>query len=312
MIQVRDLHKRFDQTRAVDGVSFDMKTGEILGFLGPNGAGKTTTMRIITCYLPPTAGSVEVDGLDVATDSIEVRRRIGYLPESAPLYGDMNVVDYLLFVAEMRQIPAADRRRAVRSAIDRCGLDTQDMLQKNVGQLSSGFRQRVGLAQAIVHDPPILVLDEPTRGLDPNQIVEIRQLIKDLGRQKTVIFSTHILSEVEAMCDRVLIINKGKKVLDRSMTEVQAGMSGRERVFVELQANGDAAAQLRGLPGVESVQVVSRDRNVTRLHVDAPQAHDMRAAIFDTAVAQGWKLLEMRRETENFEDVFRALTTSEA
>jgi ABC-2 type transport system ATP-binding protein len=294
----------------VDGVSFDMKKSEILGFLGPNGAGKTTTMRVITCYLPPTSGTVEVDGLDVTTHSLEVRRRIGYLPESAPLYADMNVVDYLMFVAEMRQVPVGERRRRVRSAIDACALG--EVLQKNVGQLSSGYRQRTGLAQAILHDPQILVLDEPTRGLDPNQIVEIRQLIRDLGREKTVIFSTHILSEVEAMCDRVVIINKGKLVFDGAKSELQYGMSGKERVFVELRAgNGDPAERLRRLGGIEGVQVVSREGGLTRLHVEAPRGADVREAIFDTAVEQGWKVLEMRRQTTSFEDVFRELTTSE-
>jgi ABC-2 type transport system ATP-binding protein len=310
MIQVRDLCKRFDTTRAVDGVSFDMKQGEILGFLGPNGAGKTTTMRIITCYLPPTSGTVEVDGLDVTTQSLEVRRRIGYLPESAPLYADMNVVDYLLFAAELRQIPSADRRRMVRHAIDVCGLG--DVLAKNVGQLSSGYRQRTGLAQAIVHDPQILVLDEPTRGLDPNQIVEIRQLIRELGRQKTVVFSTHILSEVEAMCDRVLIISKGKKVFDGLKTELQAGLSGKERVFVELRTHADAVAPLRGLHNVEAVHVVSRDNGVVRLHIEVQRGQDVRESIFDAAVQNGWKVLEMRREAHSFEDVFRELTTSAA
>jgi len=309
MIQVRELQKHFDQTRAVDGVSFDMKSGEILGFLGPNGAGKTTTMRVITCFLPPTAGTVEVDGLDVRTQSIAVRERIGYLPESAPLYGDMNVVDYLMFVAELRKIPSADRRRKVRHAVDVCGLG--EVLRKNVGQLSSGYRQRAGLAQAILHDPPILVLDEPTRGLDPNQIVEIRQLIKDLGRQKTVVFSTHILSEVEAMCDRVLIIHRGKKVFDGPKSELSYGRTGKERIYVELRANGDVAQQLRGLPGADAVHVVSRDGESTRLHVEAPRGRDLREAIFDSAVQQGWKVLEMRRDTESFEDVFRELTKDE-
>jgi ABC-2 type transport system ATP-binding protein len=310
MIEVRDLCKEFGETRAVDGVSFDMKRGEILGFLGPNGAGKTTTMRIVTCYLQPTAGTVEVDGQDVRTHALDVRTKIGYLPESAPIYADMNVVDYLLFVAELRKIPAPERRRAVRRAIDSCGLG--EVLQKNAGQLSSGYRQRAGLAQAILHDPPILVLDEPTRGLDPNQIVEIRNLIRDLGREKTVIFSTHILSEVEAMCDRVLIINRGKKVFDGSKQELTYGMSGKERVYVELRASGEAERHLRGLPGVEGVQVVGRDADRVRLQVESPRGADVRERIFDAAVQQGWKVLEMRRETQSFEDVFRELTMAEA
>jgi ABC-2 type transport system ATP-binding protein len=310
MIQVRDLTKRFGETRAVDGISFDVKSGEILGFLGPNGAGKTTTMRIITCYLAPTSGSVEVDGKDVTLASLEVRQRIGYLPESAPLYADMNVVDYLMFVAELRAIPSAERRRAVRSTIDRCGLG--EVLQKNVGQLSSGYRQRAGLAQAILHDPDFLVLDEPTRGLDPNQIVEIRSLIRDLGRQKTVIFSTHILSEVQAMCDRVLIISRGKIVFDGSKEEMSYGLTGKERVYVELRANGDAPAHLKAMRGVDAVTVLAREKDgLIRLQVEAPRGQDMREQIFGAAVQQGWVLLELRRETTSLEDVFRELTTSD-
>jgi ABC-2 type transport system ATP-binding protein len=293
----------------VDGVSFDMKRGEILGFLGPNGAGKTTTMRVLTCYLPPTSGSVQVDGLDVTTHSVAVRERIGYLPESAPSYADMNVLDYLLFVAEMRRVPVGERRNRVRRAVDVCKLD--DVLHKNVGQLSSGYRQRTGLAQAILHDPPILVLDEPTRGLDPNQIVEIRSLIRELGRQKTVIFSTHILQEVEAMCDRVLIISRGKKVFDGSKQELSYGLTGKERVILELRASGDPAPALRAVRGVEAVHVVSRDgAGLVRVHLDAPRGTDVREQVFATAVQNSWVLLEMRRESASFEDVFRELTTT--
>ncbi len=310
MIEVRNLTKHFGSTAAVDGVSFDIKNGEILGFLGPNGAGKTTTMRVITCYLPPSGGTVEVDGVDVRTGSLAIRTRIGYLPESAPLYADMNVVDYLLFVAEVRLIPSGERRRAVRHAIDVCGLG--EVLSKNVGQLSSGYRQRVGLAQAIVHDPPILILDEPTRGLDPNQIVQIRGLIKELGRQKTVVLSTHILSEVQAMCDRVLIIDRGKIKFDGSKQDLSYGVSGKERVYVELQASGDPVVQLRGLADVEAVNVVWRDEGVVCLHIDAPRGRDVRALIFGAAVQHGWTLLEMRRETVSLEDVFRQLTTNAA
>ena len=309
MIRVRELVKLFGETRAVDGISFEMKTGEILGFLGPNGAGKTTTMRVVTCYLPPTSGTVEVDGMDVTEHSLEIRKRLGYLPESAPLYADMNVVDYLMFVAEVRGVPLGERRRSVRRAIDSCGLG--EVLRKNVGELSSGYKQRTGLAQAIVHDPQILVLDEPTRGLDPNQIVEIRNLIIDLGRQKTVLFSTHILSEVQAMCDRVLIINRGKLVFDGVKEDLAYGMSGKERVYVEMRANGDVTPHLRGLQGVESVHVVSRDDGgLVRLHVDVPRGQDVRERIFGAAVQQGWVLLEMRRETTSLEDVFRELTTT--
>ena len=308
MIEVHELTKDFGETRAVDAISFRVDSGEIVGFLGPNGAGKTTTMRVITCYLPPTSGAVQVDGLDVQEKSLEVRRKIGYLPESAPLYLDMNVVDYLRFIAEIRAIPTTQRRGAVRNAVERCGLET--VLQKSVGQLSSGFRQRVGLAQAILHDPEILILDEPTRGLDPNQIEEIRAVIRELGQQKTVIFSTHILQEVEAVCKRVLIIHEGKLVFDGSKEELSFGMTGKDRVYVEMRANSDAAEHVGRIENVEHVNVLSREDGVLRMQVEAPRGHDVREKVFSTAVQQGWVLLELRRETRSLEDVFREYTTS--
>lgn len=309
MIDVDNLSKLFGETRAVDGVSFQVNSGEVLGFLGPNGAGKTTTMRVITCYLQPSGGTVRIDGLDVTEQSIEVRRRIGYLPESAPLYHEMNVVDYLHYVAEIRHVPKSGRRGAVRRAVERCGLE--DVIRKTVGQLSSGYRQRLGLAQAILHDPEILVLDEPTRGLDPNQIAEIRQLIRDIGRQKTVIFSTHILQEVRAVCDRVMIIDRGKIKFDGSKEALAYAASGKERVFVEVRSTGDAGESLRRLPQVEAVRIVSQKDGITQLHVESEQGKDLRADIFGCAVQNGWTLLELRRETEELEDVFRKLTTSD-
>ena len=308
MIEVQDLVKDFGETRAVDAISFGVKSGEILGFLGPNGAGKTTTMRVVTCYLTPTAGRVQVDGLDVTQHSLEVRQKIGYLPEDAPLYSDMSVLDTLRFIAEVRRVAKDQVTSRVRNAVDVCGLG--DVLGKSVGALSSGYRQRLGLAQAILHDPEILILDEPTRGLDPNQIIEIRSLIRELGQQKTVIFSTHILQEVQALCTRVLIIKRGKIVFDGSREELAVASGGKDRIYVELRANGDARRQLEELPQVQAVQVVARDSNgVLRLHVDAPAGSDLRENIFQAAVQQGWVLLELRRETRNIEDVFRELTT---
>jgi gliding motility-associated transport system ATP-binding protein len=309
MIEVQDLVKDFGETRAVDAISFGVKSGEILGFLGPNGAGKTTTMRIVTCYLTPTAGRVQVDGLDVTQHSLEVRQKIGYLPENAPLYSDMSVLDTLRFIAEVRRVAKDQVTSRVRNAVDVCGLG--DVLGKSVGALSSGYRQRLGLAQAILHDPEILILDEPTRGLDPNQIIEIRNLIRELGRQKTVIFSTHILPEVQALCTRVLIISKGKIVFDGSREDLALGVSGKDRIYVELRANGDVRRHLEELPQVEAVHVVARESNgVVRYHVDAPRGSDLREQIFQAAVKQGWVLLELRRETRSFEDVFRELTTA--
>ncbi|HZL84562.1 MAG TPA: ATP-binding cassette domain-containing protein [Candidatus Krumholzibacteria bacterium] len=309
MIEVQELTKLFGETHAVDGVSFRVQNGEILGFLGPNGAGKTTSMRVITCYLPPTSGRVLVDGLDVVERSLEVRQKIGYLPESAPLYLDMNVVDYLDFIAAVRRVPKLQVRQKVKHAVEVCGLG--EVVQKNVGQLSSGYRQRVGLAQAILHDPEILVLDEPTRGLDPNQIIEIRHLIRELGRQKTVIFSTHILQEVEALCDRVLIIDKGKIVFDGSKDELALSASGRELIYVELRADGDVRDQLRQVAQVEAVHLVAKGSDgQVQLRVEAARGSDVRERIFRTAVEKGWTLLELRRDTRSFEDVFRELTMS--
>lgn len=308
MIEVRDLKKHYGRTRAVDGVSFDVPPGQVLGFLGPNGAGKTTTMRIITCYLQPTAGTVTVDGLDVTQQALEVRKRIGYLPESAPLYQEMNVVDYLQYITDIRKVEKGKRRAAVRNAVEVCGLD--GVINKNIGQLSSGYRQRVGLAQAIIHDPDILILDEPTRGLDPNQIAEIRTLIRELGRQKTVIFSTHILQEVQAVCDRVMIINEGKMVFDGSKEDMAYGLTGKERVYLELRGSVDVTSELQSIDRVEAVRVLSKEDGLMRLHVEAAKGSDVREAIFSQAVDKGWTLLEMRRDNTSLEDVFREFTAS--
>ena len=225
MIQLSQVSKSYSGVKAVDNITLSIPSGQILGFLGPNGAGKTTTMRMITCYMPPTSGTITVDGLDVGEQSLEVRRKIGYLPEMAPVYQDMNVLDYLDYVSDLRRIPDDKRKARIREIVAHCGLEA--VLHKDVGQLSKGYRQRVGLAQAMVHDPDILVLDEPTAGLDPNQIAEIRMLIKELGREKTVILSTHILSEVQATCSRIVIINQGRIVADDTPEGLQAGAEGR-------------------------------------------------------------------------------------
>ena len=232
-ISVKNLTKKFGEQMAVDDISFEVKTGEILGFLGPNGAGKTTTMKIITCYMPPTAGIVEIDGFDIFHHSMEVRKKIGYLPEMNPLYHDMNVLDYLEYSAQLHGLrgPAAHQR--IREMVHVCGLES--VRHKDIGEMSKGFRQRVGLAQAMIHEPDVLILDEPTSGLDPNQIVEIRNLIKHLGRAKTVILSTHILTEVQATCDRVLIINDGRIVADGSPELLQQEFHGDECVPLELR-----------------------------------------------------------------------------
>ncbi|OGF42743.1 ABC transporter, partial [Candidatus Falkowbacteria bacterium RIFOXYB2_FULL_47_14] len=238
MIEIKNLTKRFGNTVILDNINLEVKKGEILGFLGPNGAGKSTTMKIITSFWSPTSGSIKIDGLDVTTDSLKTRTKIGYLPETVPLYDDMRVYEYLKFIAEVRGIAKEDMKKRLKEVVEACGL--KKVLLKPIEELSKGYRQRVGLAQAIMHEPDILILDEPTTGLDPNQIVEIRDLIKKIGKEKTVIFSTHILSEVSATCDRVLIINNGKIVGEGSPADLMAKAGGREIIYVKIKGPKDA------------------------------------------------------------------------
>ncbi|MER3524154.1 MAG: ABC transporter [Ignavibacteria bacterium] len=310
-ITVRNLTKRYGDQKAVDNISFDVKTGEILGFLGPNGAGKTTTMKIITCYMPPNAGTVEVDGLNIEQHSLEVRRRIGYLPENNPLYHEMNVLEYLEYAAQLHGMNAKHIPARIKEMVLVCGLES--VRHKDIGELSKGFRQRVGLAQAMIHDPDVLILDEPTSGLDPNQIVEIRHLIKQLGRAKTVILSTHILPEVQATCDRVLIINEGKIVADGTPEQLQQDFRGAESLTLELRTNASDALQqispkLRSLPGVGSVELVSQKNGTARFMLHVDKGADVRESAFRMAVAEGWVILEMHRKATTLEEVFRRLT----
>ena len=310
MIRIKNLTKTFGELKAVDDVTFDVQTGEILGFLGPNGAGKTTTVRIITCYMHATSGWVEVDGLSVFEHSLEVRKKIGYLPESAPLYSEMNVLDYLRFVMGIRAIPKERWTQRTKEIVEICGLGP--VLYRNIGELSKGFKQRVGLAQAMVHDPDVLILDEPTSGLDPNQIAEIRGLVKELGKEKTVILCTHILPEVEATCGRVLIINEGRIVADGSPAELQSSFQGRELIYLELRTPAeDVESKLAGLEHVEKVQqITSNGGNLKKVTVECTKGVDLREKLFRVAVDNDWVLLEMRKEQASLEDVFRQLTTS--
>jgi ABC-2 type transport system ATP-binding protein len=310
MIRINNLTKTYGDLKAVDDVSFDVPTGQILGFLGPNGAGKTTTVRIITCYMLPTSGRVEVDELDVFEHSLQIRQKIGYLPENAPLYSEMTVLDYLRFIMGVRGIDRHSWNRRTGEIVDICGLDT--VINRNIGELSKGFRQRVGLAQAMVHDPEILILDEPTSGLDPNQIAEIRGLVKELGKEKTVILCTHILPEVEATCGRVLIINQGRIVADGSPAQLQSSFQGKESVYLQLKTTaGDVQAKLAGLECVDKVEQLGPDRGgVREFTVECAQGTDLRETLFHMAVENGWVLLEMHREQASLEDVFRQLTTS--
>ena len=311
-ITVRNLTKFYGQEKAVDDISFDVKTGEILGFLGPNGAGKTTTMKIITCYMPASAGTVTVDDQDISDHSLEVRRKIGYLPELNPLYLDMNVLEYLEYSAQLHSMEKPLIRGRLREMIDVCGL--QDVRHKDIGELSKGYRQRVGLAQAMIHDPEVLILDEPTSGLDPNQIVEIRNLIRQLGRAKTVVLSTHILSEVQATCDRVVIINDGKIAADGTPDQLKSEFRGSEIVTVELKANvengmTDIFPTVKSLPHVELVQYQNPEPGIHRLVVTVAKGEDIREALFKQAVKEKWTLLDMHREATSLEEVFHKLTT---
>ena len=307
MIQLSQVTKSYSGVKAVDDVTLSIPAGQILGFLGPNGAGKTTTMRMITCYMPPTVGKIQVDGLDTTEQSLEVRRKIGYLPEMAPVYQDINVVDYLNYVCDLRRIAADKRRQRIRGIIERCGLE--EVLHKDVGQLSKGYRQRVGLAQAMVHDPDIVVLDEPTAGLDPNQIAEIRALIKELGREKTVILSTHILSEVQATCSRIVIINQGRIVADDTPEGLQANAEGRGVFITAVKtAAPDVAAKTRQITGVEDARPISAAQGVQKLRIESGAGRDVREDFFRLAVRENWVILEMAQESRSLEDVFRNLT----
>jgi ABC-2 type transport system ATP-binding protein len=312
MIEVEGLTKDYGATRAVDEVTFNVRKGEVLGFLGPNGAGKSTTMKILTCYLAPTAGRARVAGCDVFEQSLEVRRRIGYLPEDTPIYRDMTVLEYLQFAADLRQMSPSKSAGRIKEIGGRCGL--AEVAGKLVGELSKGFRQRLGLAQAMLHDPDILILDEPTSGLDPNQIVEIRSLIKEIGQEKTVILSTHILPEVQATCSRILIISGGKLVADGTPQDLRSRERGsRYRVIVE--KNGAAPEAIRdrlaALAGVSRCEPVAGESGSIAFAIDGTANDDLRKSIFRAAVDNHWTLLELARESASLEDVFRHLTTGE-
>jgi ABC-2 type transport system ATP-binding protein len=302
-IEVKNLTKIYGVQRAVDEVSFTAKKGEILGFLGPNGAGKTTTMKMITGYIPPSAGQALVCGYDVERSPLEVRRRIGYLPEHNPVYRDMYVKEYLAFISGLHGLRRA--RARVDELIQMTGLERER--HKLIGALSKGYRQRVGLAQAMIHDPEALILDEPTSGLDPNQLVEIRRLIKSLGQEKTLIFSTHIMQEVQALCDRVIIINRGKIVADDPIDALTSRLAGESVLTVEFAEDAPAEA-LRRIEGVRKVQALSPQR----WQIVAGREKDLRPAVFQFAVARGLTLLEMRQETYSVEEVFQELTRESA
>lgn len=310
MIKVENLTKRYADKLAVDNISFEVQEGEVLGFLGPNGAGKSTTMRILTCFIPATSGFAWVAGNDVFTDSLKVREQIGYLPENVPLYLDMRVNEYLAFRAELKKVPRRERRSKIGECLERCGI--VEVQNQMVGTLSKGYRQRVGLADTLIHDPKILVLDEPTIGLDPNQIRQVRQLIKELGEKHTILLSTHILPEVEMICGRVIIIDKGRLVADDTPVNLLAKLKGG--TVLKLQAKGPVQPiekAVKGIAGVMKVEVKAGGDTVGDFVVEAEKGRDVREEIFKTFVKNNWVLLEMKKEAVTLEDVFHQLTTKE-
>lgn len=305
-IKIENLTKKFGGQRAVDNISFEVKTGEILGFLGPNGAGKTTTMRIITNYLVPAEGEIIIGGKSLRDHAEEIKKHIGYLPENNPLYTDMPVIDYLEFAALLQGIPKEQINARIIEMVRICGLNAEK--HKKIGELSRGFRQRVGLAQAMIHDPEILILDEPTSGLDPNQIAEIRRLIRELGKEKTVILSTHILPEVEATCDRILIINRGKIVADGTPDTLRKQAKGQEILLVRIEDGtpNEVFEAIQGLPSVAMVDFT--DRQLCRFEVQSRPDISSKRDIFNLCVKKKWVLTEMIPHEAKLEDIFRELT----
>ena len=301
--RVQNITKYYGKFLALDDITFTVPKGQIVGFLGPNGAGKTTTMRILTCYFSPTKGTARVCGYDVLQQPLEVRKKIGYLPEMNPLYEDMDVIEYLKLVSLIRKCNGNTDKR-IKEVVDICKLG--DVLTKNIGELSRGYRQRVGFAQAIVHDPEVLIMDEPTSGLDPNQTIEVRGLIKELKKEKTVILSTHILAEVQAVCDSVLIINKGKIIVSGTTDELQSMVQGKEKVSIEIKTEQDAEQSIRAISGVESVSPVSRGEGKFSYQIESTA--DIREDLFRAAVNNNWVILELHREIASLEEIFRKLT----
>ncbi len=306
MISIQNLTKWYGNTLAVDDLSFDIPHGEILGLLGPNGAGKSTTLRIMTGYLLSNKGSIRIDDCDVTREPQKVKARMGYLPESAPLYSDMIVYDYLNFIADIRGIDPAEKMPRLRKLSNLCSI--REVMHKSISSLSKGYRQRVGLALALMDDPPILILDEPTSGLDPNQIAEIRNIIREIGREKTIIFSTHILSEAEATCDRVVIINKGKVVADGSADSLKASLVEERILHLRLKnaVPEEVKTTFDSLDGVVSHSI---NEDAGELAVEVKGSEDMREMIYSTIKKSDWSLLEMVQEKQSLENIFRELTT---
>jgi ABC-2 type transport system ATP-binding protein len=315
MIKVEGLTKRYARTVAVDNISFEVEKGQIVGFLGPNGAGKTTTMRVLTCFLPPTSGTASVAGFDVLENPMEVKKRIGYLPETPPLYPEMEVDEYLTFVGRLKGISSGDIRRKVDEVTGRCAIG--DVRTKLIGKLSKGYRQRVGLAQAIIHNPDVLILDEPTSGLDPKQIIEIRELLKSLAGEHTIILSTHILSEVEHSCQRVIIISQGKLVAIDSVDNLTNRLRGSEAVALEVEpvegqpSPVDVQQRLEQVAGVSRVLMKDSKNGRINFEVESLQGRSIRADLARSVVQSGWNLSELRAVGLSLEDIFLQLTAAE-
>ena len=310
MIEVQHLTKRYGPVTAVDDISFSVQRGEILGFLGPNGAGKTTTMRVLTGYMPPTDGKAVVAGYDVFEQPIEAKRRTGYLPETPPLYPDMTVRDYLSFVARIKGVPRSGRTARVDEMMEKTRID--DMANRHCGKLSKGYRQRVGLAQALMHNPDVLILDEPTAGLDPKQIIETRQLIKALAGDHTIILSTHILPEVSQTCQRVVIINRGRVVAVDTPDNLTSRLRGSETMYLQVDGGGaDVGSVLQRVSGVTRVAITDTKQQIVGYEVDSEAGRDVRRELAAAIVGRGWGLLEMRPMRLSLEEIFLHVTTEE-
>jgi ABC-2 type transport system ATP-binding protein len=310
MIDVTNICKSYGTTRALRDVSFNIEKGEVLGFLGPNGAGKSTTIRILTCFLPSDSGEVKIAGYDSVTESIKIRRMVGYLPENNPLYMDMGVLEYLYFAAGMHAIPATERTKAVRRVVDRCGL--APMADRDISALSKGYRQRLGLAQALIHDPAILILDEPTIGLDPHQIIGMRNLIREIGQEKTVVLSSHILPEVAATCDRILIMNNGRIVGSGTPEELSAMALGGQEIVASIRAERhNIEGVLASMAVISSFEHTGEQDGLHCYSLRSAGNEDVSERIFQAAVQNGWSLAELQRKTVNLEEVFVDLTTRE-
>ncbi|SKB03453.1 ABC-2 type transport system ATP-binding protein [Prosthecobacter debontii] len=309
MISVQDLTKQYAGRLAVNHISFEVQPGEIVGFLGPNGAGKSTTMRVLSGYMPPSSGSVKINGYDVFRDSLEVRRSVGYMPETAPLYTDMKVKEYLRFRGELKGLKGRDMRRRVGEVMDMCSVT--DVRRRLIGNLSKGYRQRVALADALLHQPPLLILDEPTAGLDPVQIRQVRELLAGLRPKHTILLSTHILQEVEQICDRVIMIHHGKLLANDTPVNLMQKLRALHQVQVEVQGKGQILTDFESIPAVRKISEEPKDGEWSRFTLRVEPGHDVRETVMNLATTKGWKIRELHRQLPTLEDVFVELAASE-